>query len=185
MVDPFVFREKITQPKLIILGNNDPYWATDALNLYWEGLPGPKWIHYVPNAGHNLVQETGGKKLPPMGAINTLGVFTRHQLTKQPLPELEWKHDDSASGRPRLTVKTTIAPKVATMWIAHAPTHDFRAATWTDRPLAVDGLTIAGEIDLPATGSTAFYATVGFEFEEVPYSFCTQLRIVDAAAGAK
>ena len=187
MVDPFASREKITQPKLIILGNNDPYWATDALNLYWTGLSGPKWIHYVPNAGHNLVQETGGKKNPPMSAINTLGVFTRHQLTGQALPALEWTHDQSSSGRPRLTVKTTVAPKSATMWVAHAPTHDFRAATWSDRPLAADGLAIAGEIDLPATGSTAFYAALGFEFEEVPYSLCTQLRIVDAAppAGAK
>ena len=50
MVDPYTYRDKIAQPKLIILGNNDPYWATDALNIYWEGLPGPKWIHYVANA---------------------------------------------------------------------------------------------------------------------------------------
>ncbi len=41
MVDPYTYREKYTMPKLIVLGNNDPYWTTDALNLYWDGIPGP------------------------------------------------------------------------------------------------------------------------------------------------
>ena len=179
MVDPYTFRDKLTQPKLIILGNNDPYWATDALNIYWDGLAGPKWIHYVPNAGHNLVQTSEGKRLPPMAALNALGVFTRHQLTGKPMPKLAWKHDDD-SGRPRLTVTAEPPPKSASLWVAHAPTHDFRAATWQPQPLKVPGATIAGEIDPPSTGSTAFYAALEYEFEGVAYSLCTQLRIVDA-----
>jgi PhoPQ-activated pathogenicity-related protein len=183
MVDPYTFRDKLTQPKLIILGNNDPYWATDALNIYWEGLAGPKWIHYVPNAGHNLVQTSEGKRLPPMAALNALGVFTRHQLTGKPMPKLAWKHDDD-SGRPRLTVTAEPPPKSVSLWVAHAPTHDFRAATWQPQPLKVPGATITGEIDPPSTGSTAFYAALDYEFEGVTYSLCTQLRIVDALAAS-
>lgn len=183
MVDPFAFREKLTQPKLVILGNNDPYWATDALNIYWEGLVGPKWIHYVPNAGHNLVQKSEGKRLPPMSAINALGVFTRHQLTGKPMPRLEWRHDD-LDGRPRLTITADPSPKSASLWVAQSSTHDFRTATWQQQPVKSAGSTITCEVGLPPNGSTAFYAALEYEFEGVPYSLCTQLRIVDAPVAA-
>ena len=48
------YSKAITQPKLIMLGTNDRYWTLDALNLYWSGLVGEKYILYVPNAGHGL-----------------------------------------------------------------------------------------------------------------------------------
>ena len=54
MVDPWAYRDRLTLPKLIINGTNDFYWATDALNLYWNELPANKWVIYVPNAGHDL-----------------------------------------------------------------------------------------------------------------------------------
>ena len=180
MVDPYSFREKITQPKLIILGNNDPYWMTDALNIYWDGIPGPKWIHYVANAGHNLTAKgPDGKSQPPFNALTTLGVFVRHQLTGQPLPQLEWKHDDTA-GHPRLVVKSSVAPKAARLWVAHAPTQDFRAAPWEEKPAQLDGASVTGTLDLPTSGSAAFYAALDYDFDGVSYTLCTQLRIVDA-----
>ncbi|HSQ11783.1 MAG TPA: PhoPQ-activated protein PqaA family protein, partial [Candidatus Deferrimicrobium sp.] len=54
MVDPWAYRERLTMPKLIVNGTNDAYWATDALNLYWDGIPSDKSVLYIPNAGHNL-----------------------------------------------------------------------------------------------------------------------------------
>ena len=184
MVDPYSFREKITQPKLVILGNNDPYWATDALNFYWDGLPGPKSIHYVANAGHNLTPKgPDGKSQPPMRAIDTLGVFTRLVLAGKPMPQIEWKHDGDAA-HPRLVVTSTPAPKAARLWVAHAPTQDFRAARWEEQPAALDGEKVTGTIDAPATGSAAFYAALDYEFNGVGYTLCTQLRIVDAPVAA-
>jgi PhoPQ-activated pathogenicity-related protein len=64
--------------KLLINGVNDPYWTTDALNLYWDDLPGDKWVTYVPNAGHNLEQHADGKK-DRTRAVNALAAFARHQ----------------------------------------------------------------------------------------------------------
>src|SRR5262249_55727189 len=52
--DPYSYRDRLTLPKLLILGTNDRYWSQDALNLYWDGLKGPKWVLYVPNSGHGL-----------------------------------------------------------------------------------------------------------------------------------
>jgi len=183
LTDPFTFREKLTQPKLIILGNNDPYWATDALNIYWQDLKGPKWIHYVPNAGHNLVQTAGGQRIPPIAAINALGVFTRKQLTGEAMPRLDWKHEDNG-GHPRVVVTSDPAPKASTVWVAHSATHDFRAATWEQRPAKQNAATVTGEIDLPASGSAAFYAALEFECEGVPFTLCTQIQIVDAQPAA-
>ena len=44
MIDPWVYREKLTLPKMIINGANDPYWPLDALNSYWDDLKGEKWL---------------------------------------------------------------------------------------------------------------------------------------------
>jgi PhoPQ-activated pathogenicity-related protein len=184
MVDPYTYREKIAQPKLIILGNNDPYWATDALNIYWDGISAPKWIHYVANAGHNLSQKgPDGKSTPPIAAITALGVFTRNMLTGKAMPTLEWKHDEDA-GRPRLVVQTTPAPKAARLWVAHAPTQDFRKAVWEEKSVTVDGGKVTGSIDMPATGSAAFYTALDFDSDGTDYTLCTQLRIVDAPLNA-
>ena len=57
MVDPWVYREKLTLPKMLIHGTNDPYWASDAMNIYWDDLKGDKLACCVPNAGHSLTPE--------------------------------------------------------------------------------------------------------------------------------
>ena len=54
IVDPYSYRDEIRQPKLIMLGTNDPYWPVDALNVYWDGLEGEKYICYEPNGVHGL-----------------------------------------------------------------------------------------------------------------------------------
>ena len=80
MVDPYFYRDKLKMPKLIINGANDPYWSTDALNLYWDDLPGDKWVTYVPNAGHKL-QQGGDDKTPgdPSWGLNALAAFARRR----------------------------------------------------------------------------------------------------------
>ena len=54
IVDPWEFRQRLTQPKLVILGTNDRYWPLDACDLYWNDLQGEKHLIYVPNNGHGL-----------------------------------------------------------------------------------------------------------------------------------
>ena len=157
MIDPYFYRDKLTMPKLMILGNNDPYWTADALNLYWDGLKGEKYVTYVPNAGHDLKEPDGERKR----ALNAVSAFVRHQVTDQPLPKLTWKHEDK-EGQACLTVESTVPPKGARLWMASAATRDFRKATWETKPAALDKGMLLGLVDAPKAGFLAFYAELDF-----------------------
>lgn len=186
-VDPWFYRQRLTMPKLILAGNNDPYWNTDALNFYWDGLPDQKWIAYIPNAGHSLNQkstETG--KSDRNRAIDNLCAFVRCQLTGTPLPTLSWSHTDAADGKASvLSVTASPAPKTATLWTATAAARDFRDSVWQPQSLEVsaDGR-ITVQVSKPATGGQAFYIDCGYPVEDLTTHFCTQLRVVAAAKPA-
>ncbi len=174
LVDPYSYRDKLTLPKMLICGNNDPYWSTDALNLYWDGLKGEKWIVYVPNAGHGLQERT------PTGpdfsrTVNGASALARSVLTGKAMPKLRWKHDD-ADGKMRLTVTSTPAPLSAHLWVAEAPTLDFRKAEWKERPAGLKGDTATGSVGLPEKGCLAFYGDLEYEMDGIRYHLSTQIR---------
>lgn len=174
-VDPFTYKEKYTMPKLIVLGTNDPYWSTDALNLYWDGLPAQKWISYTANAGHNLVP--AGDKLP-LRSLSNVAAFTRHQISGKPIPAVTWKHDDAADGKLRLTVNASPAPMKIQLWQANHTGTDFRTAKWTSREVPVKDSGAEISVEKPATGCTAYFADAAYEIDGIPYTLCTQMRIV-------
>ncbi len=179
MVDPWVYRERLTMPKLLINGVNDPYWTTDALNLYWDDLPGDKWVTYVPNAGHNLEQLGENGEKDRSRAVNALAAFAKHNIRDNPMPQLRWKHDD-ASDQARLTVDSDHVPKAARLWVASAPTRDFRLARWKDQALT-SGKSIVTNVAAPTTGCVAFFAELDFEIDRLPHQLSTQMRILEAA----
>jgi len=179
MVDPWMYRAKFTMPKLVVLGNNDRYWTTDALNLYWDDLPGDKYLSYTPNAGHDLTERTAqGTRLTPMRAINNVGAFIRHLLTGTPMPKLSWKHDDAPDGQLRLTVTAEPRPRQAQFWVASGQTRDLREARWEARPIdfPAEGPLVV-TLPRPTEGHTAFFADLGYQIEELPQWLSTQLRI--------
>jgi PhoPQ-activated pathogenicity-related protein len=176
LVDPYAYRDKLQMPKLLVNGNNDPYWTTDALNLYWDDLKGDKWVVYVPNAGHNLQQKDADGHTDRARAFNGLTAFVRQQSSGKSLPRLEWKHDD-ADGQLRLTVASKPAPKAARLWVAEAPTRDFRKATWAERTVTRKEGTVVGVVPPPAKGCLAFYAELEFDLDGMPYYLATQVRV--------
>jgi PhoPQ-activated pathogenicity-related protein len=180
MVDPWVYREKITIPKLIINGNNDEYWTSDALNLYWDDLKGDKWLLYVPNAGHKLEQQMADGTRSRERAVSALTAFTRHIIKDNPLPKISWKHDDAA-GKARLTVEAHPAPSAARLWVARAATRDFRHAQFNEQPLNVDSGRIVGELPFPTEGNLSFFAELDYEIDGLAHQLSTQLRIVEPA----
>lgn len=178
MVDPWLYREKYQQPKLIMNGTNDPYWTQDALNLYWNDIPGDKWLLYVPNAGHNLAQQhTPPTPVPDLTrALNTQAAFVRHIIHGVPMPKVQWQHLGK-NPKMQLVVQTDVAPKSARLWSAKAPTRDFRKATWSDSPLKVEGKDIKVELETPPEGLIVFFAELEYEIDGLKYYLSTQLRI--------
>lgn len=177
MIDPYFYRDRLAMPKLIVNGNNDPYWTTDALNLYWDGLKGDKWVLYVPNAGHNLEQKGPDGKPDRSRAVNGLAAFGRHMIRDKPMPRLSWKHGD-ADGKARLNVHCKPEPNAARLWVAEASSRDFRKAKWTARQLDSKDGSVAAVVDPPARGFLAFYAELDYSIGDLPYHLSTQVRIV-------
>jgi PhoPQ-activated pathogenicity-related protein len=179
MVDPLFYRDQLRMPKLIINGNNDPYWTVDALNLYWDKLEGEKYIVYVPNAGHNLEQTGLPRGQERSRALDALGAFTRYQMTDKPMPKLDWKHDD-IDGKLRLTVTAKPAPLKARLWVARSATRDFRKSPWIEQGVTVEKDRLTGLVDRPAKGFLAFYGDLEYEVDGIRYTLSTQIRVAEA-----
>jgi PhoPQ-activated pathogenicity-related protein len=175
MVDPYFYRERIGQPKLLILGNNDPYWTVDALNLYWDGLKGDKYITYVPNAGHDLRQ--GGEHGNQGRALASLEAFALLNITGKPLPKITWQNDE-IDGKFRITATADVTPKAARVWLAKSPTKDFRKAEWKELPAAIDGNTVRGTVTGSVDSYEAFYVDMDYDASGLGYHLCTQIRVL-------
>jgi PhoPQ-activated pathogenicity-related protein len=185
MVDPYSYRDRLTLPKLIVIGANDPYWVIDSLNLYWKDLKGDKWVLYVPNAGHELDQKAeSGREGGVSRALNGLAAFARHQTTGKPLPKIDWTHEGNAETL-KLTANADQAPKAARLWVAHSPTRDFRKAPWVEQTAKVDGGKVSGDIAHPKEGFCAFYAELDYSIDGIDYHLSTQVRVAGAPSDKK
>jgi len=169
LVDPYNFRKKLTMPKLIVLGTNDPYWPVDAVKMYFGDLEGEKSIHYVPNAGHGLGP----------GAAEVLQAFYQSVVAGQRRPRFEWKYQHTPQ-ECVLTIKTQDAPQKAELWSSSAPTRDFRKATWTGAPIAAaaDG-SFVGKLAVPEKGFAALFGRLTYQSGlGEAYALCTSVEVL-------
>jgi PhoPQ-activated pathogenicity-related protein len=173
IVDPYSYRAAFTMPKLLLLGTNDPFWTVDALRHYWDGLPGPKLVYQSPNAGHGA----GGS----FGAMRTRAAFLRRMAEGEPLPQLAWRVQDTATAPAPATLHVTADRRSiqALLWTAHAPTRDFRKAAWKNRPLVLDadGTHASAEMPPPADGFSAFMAELIFTDEDADFGLSTRVYV--------
>jgi PhoPQ-activated pathogenicity-related protein len=165
MMDPYGYRRRLTLPKLLINGTNDPYWVVDAMNLYWYDLLGPKYVLQVPNAGHGL---KGGHDL----AFGTLAAFFRHVADGTEPPKLAWTNS-AQDGHFTLSIESSSKPRAARLWIAHSQSKDLRQSNWVSQPLTEQGGRLVGTVPKPEQGHVAFYGELQFELDGLPYSLCT------------
>jgi PhoPQ-activated pathogenicity-related protein len=153
IVDPWEYRERLTQPKLIMLGTNDRYWPLDACNLYWNDLQGDKYLIYVPNNDHGLNDRA--RLVAGLNALN------RSVLTGQPLPKLQWTYVNGDGGA-ELTVKSDVRPSRVRIWSSRAATRDFRDSKWTSTAASAAGDAFVHKQPPPSEGYSALLGEAVF-----------------------
>jgi PhoPQ-activated pathogenicity-related protein len=169
IVDPYSYRDRLVQPKVIALGTNDAYWPLEACSLYYAGLEGPRWVSYAPNAGHGVPFDRVSGLVAAMG---------RHAAGIEPLPEVHWTFADDAAGAACQVTCGSVEPERVVAWTAAAPTRDFRAARWTaaEAERAGDGWQLA--VPRPTSGCAAGLVELHFARQPLPLMLTTGVRVV-------
>ena len=179
MVDPYAYRARLTQSKLIVLATNDPYWPLDALGLYWDGLPEPKRVLYLANQDHDVDDYDR--------VIGSISALHRYVARQQPLPVLSWEYRRE-SQRLMLEVRSDRSPRRVRLWVAHSPSRDFREARWVPQSCARAEGRYSCTAVTDESRYTATFAELTFKDRGAPaFSLSTTLCIAappDAAAQA-
>ena len=169
IVDPYSYRDRLTQPKLILLGTNDPYWPLDALNAYWGGLPEEKRVLYLPNQTHDLRDVDR--------LIGSVAALVHYSERGKPLPELSEVFTQQ-NGRLKLAVSTDQTPKRVLAWSASSPSRDFRHAHWASHRCRRSGRSYECEEQIGGDAYTALYAEAVFQNRgEKAFSLSTTVHI--------
>ena len=150
MIDPYSYRDKLTMPKMLFIGANDEYWPIDAVKNYIDDIPGENFIHYVPNAGHDL---GGGEQ-----ALRALSAFFGTTLRREKYPVCQWDIAEE-NGEITLAVEATPDPLVdAILWSADSEDRDFRDEEWVSESLGIKNQkNVNTTISYPMAGFKAFY----------------------------
>jgi PhoPQ-activated pathogenicity-related protein len=171
--DPYSYLDRLTMPKLLILGTNDRYWTQDSLNLYWDDLKGPKWVLYTPNSGHGLEDK--------QRVLNTLFAFARATASQTPWPAPKWQYKETPNGV-SLTFSGDQAPKSARLFHVTSKTQDFRDSHWTSDE--IEGkpqgsrTQFSADYPRPETGYAAVFGEITYEIDGKPFTLSTQIHIL-------
>lgn len=150
MIDPYSYRDKLTMPKMLFMGTNDPYWVIDNVKNYLPEIPGYNLLHYVPNVGHGLGDGNS--------AFQALSAFFGLTLNGEHYPECKWEARSAKRGV-QLKIRASKDGLLgAVLWHADSRDRDFRNDKWTSRKLDqqhVASLNVAEPY--PTSGYHAFY----------------------------
>ena len=150
MIDPYSYRDKLTMPKLILIGTNDEYWPVDAIKHYWNDIPGENYIHYVPNAGHGL---GGGEQ-----AFRAISAFFGRTMSETQYPICNWTMTEIEN---QMSLSVEASPDEllgAYLWSSDSEDRDFRDEVFSSIDLnTVNQKDVKAVVDFPESGFRAFY----------------------------
>lgn len=173
MIDPYSYLDKITIPKLIVMGTNDPYWTIDAIQNYIHQIPGTCLLHYVPNTGHNV----GDKD----STFDALSAFFYHTLHKEEYPAYSWQLNQKRKITLDVNYLTSRLNAIK-LWQATSLTRDFRKSEWssTSIDLRQKKNKVKVVVEYPQEGYKAFF--VELEYQSPiggTYTLCTSAYVAD------
>lgn len=170
--DPYSYRARYTVPKLVMNATGDQYFLPDSSQFYFDNIPAPKYLRYVPNTDHSMA-----------GTDAYATVLAWHDAVAhhRPLPRFSWKHSEDGS----VEVMTEDAPLQVVAWQAFNPgARDFRlemaGPIWKSTPLESrgDGRYVLAS-PRPATGWAGFFVELTFNLGgPVPLKVTTDVTIV-------
>jgi len=168
LVDPYTYRYAYTMPKLVVVGANDPYWATDATSLYWPALPAPKLLYVVPNAGHNVLFGDG--------VLPTIAAFAKLVARGSALPKLE-SSLRFLKDEVEIEIRTDWPVKSARLWLASSSAPDLDKAHWQYQELLGETGWYRAEIRR-SSAYLGFFAEVVFNVEGLELRVSTPIRVM-------
>lgn len=172
IVDPFEYRASITQPKLVVLATNDPYFPVDSANLYWDQLVGPKYLLYLPNDQHSI--RDYGRLIPTLRALHeSVG-------NGKPMPDVAWEYrweGDAVA----LCVRSSPAPDHVTLWRSESADRDFRDAVWARAAEDDRAPRHVFSVPRPSSGYSGVFAEAVYGPGPLPYSLSTNLALLTPA----
>lgn len=169
LIDPYFYRDRLTMPKLVQNGTNDPYWVLDASKFYFPDLLGEKYLHFSPNTAHDI----------DLSGIMSIGGFFHFVRTNQNRPKFTWEVAEETENE-TLTITHNDLPTRVMLWTADAPTRDFRQALWTSTEVPHgEGQSYLATVPRPETGFRAYYGELVYTVENgVTMGLCTEMRVV-------
>ncbi len=169
--DPWEYRARFTLPKYIINSAGDQFFPSECSHFYFDGLPGQKWLRYVPNSNHSL---------KGTDAWMSLLAFYNASTTGAKLPVLTW----ASSGEGQLRVTSQDKPSEVLLWQAtNEKARDFRLESlgpgWKSSKLTPAGDDVwEAKLARPDKGWTAFFIEMTFPNNAgFPFKFTTEVRV--------
>ncbi len=180
IVDPYTFRDRLDLPKYDVVSAGDEFFLNDSSQFYFDALPGPRYLRYVPNTGHGLNQS----------AVESMVTFYQAILDGDTLPQFSWTFLADGSIQVQTGPGALDVPTTVRLWQANNPNfQDFRngfgaGPTWTSTVLASNGSGgYLGQVSNPLPGWTAFLVELTYDVgEAAPLVFTTEVRLLNDGA---
>jgi PhoPQ-activated pathogenicity-related protein len=194
IVDPYVYRERLTMPKLVIDSGGDEFFQPDDNYFWWDDMPGEKHLLMLQDAEHSLI--TGVPELiqSVISLVHSINIGEQR-------PSMSWTFNDTFDGS-SIIVECSEPPKE--IYVRYADTldglrRDWRLITgqkpcptvvvdgaclhpvlWHEQdPIEIAPNTYKVTFDNPSIGWRAFFIEAKFRSDSlVPFIFTTQVNIV-------
>lgn len=173
MIDPYEYRERLTMPKYVINAAGDQFFLPTSSQFYFDDLPGPKYLRYVPNVSHGLDE-------PGNDALGGLLAWGNAIIKGMSLPQFSWSLPEEGG----IVLSTSDPPAMVKLWEATNPSaRDFRletiGASWTSTTVTSSGNGIyEASVEAPERGWTAYFLEMTYPSGSLfPLKFSTPVRV--------